>query len=169
MPLSQTERIRQTFEQAALTHEAALGLKPEDWAQYREINTAHDKAVLQEKRDFRCEYKMRVNAARKGLIDKAGRKERNFVHRMFGRDGFDKATIDHQARVLVRQDHERRLERLEIEKDTAIAGVLTRAEKKRDLADKLKGEFERTTDRREGKERRQPKPKAQSKPRRRSR
>ena len=154
MTFSYAAEIRKAFDEASLRHEAARGLSGDDWNRYREILGEHAKAKRQELRTYETEYPLRFAAARKRLIDKAGAKDRNFVHRWFGRDGFDAGTINRRAHLLVQADQARRIGQLEQERDSALEGLMRRAEKNRELGEGLRQDFHRATDRRSDPDRR---------------
>jgi hypothetical protein len=154
MALSLSEEIRETFRKAALQREAAHGLSGDDWARYRDIQSDHDRRRSQEQRDYQREYDTRVETMRSRLIDQAGTADRTFAPRFLGRDGFDKDAIERQAHRNVRDDHDRALARLEAEKEARLALLMGAAQKRRDLADRLRNDFAEATDRRSGDERR---------------
>lgn len=152
--MSLTKQIKDTFGRAALQREAALGLKGDDWARYGEIQKAHDEIRDREHAAYSSEYDTRVEAARKRLVDEAASKRRAFLPRFLGKDGFDKVEITRLAHRVVRQDHERTLEGLDLARQAEAGTLLMEVGRRSGLAEKLKSDFSTATDRRSGADRR---------------
>lgn len=147
-------QIRETFRKAALQRAAAQGLRGDDWARYREIESAYEQKAAQEQTTYRDEYEVRVETTRRKLVDHAAAKGRPFLPRFLGVDRFNKADIDRQAHRIVQLDHEMTLNRLEEARQSDIEALLTAAEDRGTLARKVQRDFASATDRRSGPDRR---------------
>jgi len=153
---SETQReITRTFELAALKREAAMNLSGDEWARYQKIRETFEGQRRFEDRNHELEYQTRFEIARKRRIDQAGTKDRKFVHRWFGNDGFDRAAIDRQAHRDVRDAHHRVIAALEKQEISEIDALLERCTHRQELREKPRNDFDRATDRRTGEERRQ--------------
>ena len=146
--------LRRAFEMASLKREAKLILTPGEWQTYRKIEDVHNAQRQLEDRRYRSEYETRVETARKRLINSAAAKGRNFTHRWFGADRFDKDAIDRQARRTVQDGHHRRLAAIDKMQAQDIRRLLQRCEKSRELSEGFTRDFSFATDRRTGPERR---------------
>lgn len=155
MAESLIHEIRETFRKASLQAEAARGLKGDDWKAYRTIYAQSGERQGAAEQAYRDTYDLRVEAARRWLIDQAGdRKGPSLLLRWFSRDGFDRAEIERQAHRMVRDDHQRTLARIEADRDSRIDTLLHEAERRKDMSEQLKQDFGKAADRRSGIERR---------------
>lgn len=155
MTSSITKQLENVFENAALNHVAKKLLKSNEWKQYDAITKQFDKRRKLERKDFRDQYHVRLRRTEKYLIDKAASKKRDFKHRWFGQDNFSRASIKTQADKLIRQQHRATLLALDEQEREQKDSLLARCDKRNLLRDKLKQDFARATDRRQGVERRQ--------------
>lgn len=151
-----TDDLKKVFDLAGLQREAAKKLKPEEWAAYREINEGFDAKVRFENRQYELGYQKRVASVRKKLIDKAGSKPRDFVHKWFGRDGFSRDAIDRQAQVTVRNAHQSKIDGLNDQRFEELNRFVEGTERRKAQRDKPRRDFQRATDRRVGPDRRGP-------------
>lgn len=146
--------IRALFAKAALQHEAALGLQPDDWARYRDIRSESEQLRRIETQRYEREYDTRVEAARKALIDRAGGRTRGLVPRLLGVDRFDRSVIERRAHRLVQGDFQRTLDRLEAAEDQLINDLLASAQNRAPSVKRLTEGFAEAADRRSGLDRR---------------
>lgn len=153
-PINLSKQIRQAYKLASLRHEAAKMLRGNDQVAYSKVVMAFAEQRKLEIQSFHNEYRTRVEVERKRLIDQAGEKNRNFQHRWFGSDRFDKAAITRQAQRNVRHHHESTLARLDKQETEVVDGMLERAGHREALREKPKHDFEKAVDRRQGKDRR---------------
>ena len=151
-----TQQLRQAFHLASLRNEAKRARTPENWRELGQVRDRYAKLYEQEDRTFRKEYSTRVEMARKRLIDKAASKPKDFKHRWFSNDQFDKAAILRQAQREVRAHHRIQMDGLEKQETRELEAVLARAGRMSDLRDKANASFERAANRRGGSERRVP-------------
>lgn len=155
-PINMTVQVRQAFKLASLRHEAAKNLRGEDQVAYSKVVMAYAEQRKSEIKEFRSDYRTRFEVERSRLIDKAGEKNKNFQHRWFGSDKFDRSAIDRQAHRNVRHDHEQRLARLDQQETEVVNGILERAGHRQAQREKPKKDFQKAVDRRQGQDRRRP-------------
>lgn len=148
--------LKKLFDLAGLQREASKNLKPDEWAAYRKINDGFDAKVGFENRQYELRYESRVAEMRKKLIDKAGSKPRDFTHKWFGRDGFNREAIDRQAQIAVRTAHQGTIDGLNDQRFEALNRFVENTEYRKTLRDKPRRDFQRATDRRVGPDRRGP-------------
>ncbi|MDD9911202.1 MAG: hypothetical protein OXR62_16160 [Ahrensia sp.] len=149
-----TQQLKQTYGKAALEREAARNLNGDEWKQFQQIKRKYADLIKFENRAYELEYKTRVEVVRKRLINKAGEKNRDFKHRWFGSDRFDKSDITRQAERQVRDEHRVLLDHLEKKEMAEIDGLLDQAGHRQKQREKPKNDFARAADRRDGQERR---------------
>ncbi len=154
MSFSISNELKQTFELATLKRQAMHGLSAQDWKAFQKITERFDGKRRFEARDYKLEYKSRVEQATRKLIDKVGGKSKDFKHRFFGRDNFDKSAIQRQAHRQVRFEYELRLSGLQFQELEEKRALLERGNPTRELKHSAKQQFESATDRRDGTERR---------------
>ena len=165
MGIDISEELKRTFDLAALRREAAKTLTATEWKELQNIKKTHDDTRRFENRQYEMEYRTRVEVARKRLINQAGAKSKDFKHRWFGQDRFDKAAIHRQAQRNVRNQHHQLMAGIDQQESRAIRQLLDHCEKRTQLRDKPKKDFNQAADRRLSPDRRQ----AQSRPRGRNR
>ena len=119
------------------------------------IARKHDDLREVEQRNFHFEYDTRVEVASKRLINKAGAKNKDFKHKLFGSDNFDKSAIDRQAKRHVHAEHHNLLGHLEARKLIDLESLMDRSEHREALREKSISEFTRASERRQSQERRQ--------------
>ncbi len=100
-----SDEIKRTFDLASLKHQAARDFNAQEWKAYRKITQKFYELRRFEQRTYEIEYKTRFEVARKRLINRAGAKSKDFKHRWFGNDQFDKSVINRQAERNVRNSH----------------------------------------------------------------
>lgn len=149
-----SSKVRLTFMEASLQREAAMGLRADDWARYREVKEQHDRRLTQESDSYRKEYDERVAVAKRGLIEQAAAKRRPFVPRFLGHDRFDRGEIDRLAHRAVRLQHQTNLEGLEASRQDQIRELLAGAKDRQELGQEMRQQFTRATNRRSGEDRR---------------
>lgn len=155
MSESLIHEIRDSFRKASLQAEAARGLKGDDWKTYRTIYAESVERQGAAEQAYRDTYDLRVEAARRWLIDQAGeRKGPSLILSWFGRDGFDRAEIERQAHHMVQDNHQGTLARIEANRDRRIDTLLHQAERRKDMSEQVKQDFGRAADRRSGMDRR---------------
>lgn len=152
--MSLSSKIRLVFMEASLQRDAAMGLRADDWARYREIKEQYDRRLAQENDRFQKEYGERVAVAKRGLIEQAAEKRRPFVPRFLGHDRFDRGEIDRLAHRAVRLQHQTNLEGLEGSRQEQLHKLLSKAADRQELAQAARRDFVRATNRRSGEERR---------------
>ncbi len=145
MSLALTQEIKHAFDLAALRYEASKLLISKDWQEFQKIKNSYATERQLAEDNYVREYDRRVEVARKKLIAKAGQKNRDFKHRLFGTDKFDKATITRQAHAQVRYVHHALLLELETKEKEAVRTLLARCEVRQNTrATKNDDESERT-------------------------
>lgn len=149
-----SSKVRLTFMEASLQREAAMGLRADDWARYREVKEQHDRRLTQESDSYRKEYDERVAVAKRGLIEQAAAKRRPFLPRFLGHDRFDRGEIDRLAHRAVRLQHQTNLEGLEASRQDQIRELLAGAKDRQELGQEMRQQFTRATNRRSGEDRR---------------
>jgi hypothetical protein len=147
--------IKTTFGLAALEKEAAQNMTPAEWSEYRKINEAFDGEKRFASRQYELTYKDRVAEVRKRLIDEAGSKKKDFVHRLFGQDRFNKEAIDRRAQIEVRNDQQNLIDGLDDQRFEALGQLVENASYRKEAREKPRKDFTRATDRRAGRDRRQ--------------
>ncbi len=131
-----------------------MGLRADDWARYREIAEQHERRLSQESDRYRKKYDERVAVAKRGLIEQAAAKRRPFVPRFLGQDRFDRGEIDRLAHRAVRMQHQTNLEGLEALRQEQVYELLAGAKDRQELAQAVRQDFTRATNRRSGADRR---------------
>lgn len=152
--MSLSSKIILVFMEASLQREAAMGLRADDWARYREIKEHHERRLAQANDSYLREYDERVAASRRGLIEEAAAKRRPFVPKFLGYDRFDRGEIDRLAHSAVRLQHQTNLEGLEAQNQEEIRELLAGAKDRHELAQRTRQDFAQATDRRSGGDRR---------------
>jgi len=128
---------------ASLKHLASKNLNRQERKAYSKITEKYDGLRSFEQRAHETEYDTRVEVARKRIINQAGAKNRDFKHRWFGNDQFDKSATLRQAHRNVRGQHHQLMGGID-----KIAKLLEACEKRTRLRDKPKHDFENAIDRR---------------------
>ena len=143
------------FEKMSWRNAMEAGFRDDDWKAVKDINQRHEASRRETERVYRLEYAMRVEAARKMLIDEAGSKPRDFVPRWLGgRDRFNAGVIERQAHRVVRAEHHRDLVRIDRQEDRELDAVYQSVDRRREAAAEARDSFERATDRRMTQDRR---------------
>lgn len=167
MTFSISEELKRTFDLAGLHNKAFKTLNVGEWNTYNKIAKKFDEQRHIEEQAFKAEYKTRFEVARKRLINKAGEKPKDFKHRWFGSDQFDKSAVNRQADRNVRAQHHQLMAGFDQKEAGEIRKLLDRSDHRQQMQGKPTEDFEKTTDRR-GKDG-LPNDRRQSKPRQRSR
>ncbi len=149
------KELKNLYTMATLHREAAKTFSGDEWKEFQQIrkNTADTKQF--EQRAYEFEYKTRVGIARTRLINKAGEKNKDFKHRWFGTDGFDKAAIDRQAQKVVRGEHQKLMTHIDGQEVKEIESLVDRSSHRKCMREKPKRDFTKAADRRHNQERRQ--------------
>ena len=155
MALSLAEQVKQTFNLIALRSEAKARLTGRQWEKRGALVDRCEKAQLKAEELFYKRYPVRVAAAQKKLIDKAGAKTLEHRPRFSQEDRFDKAETLDQAQSQVKDAHERRLGRINDCEQRGLSILLSSAERANQLQGKSVQAFDKVADRRRGGERRQ--------------
>lgn len=143
-----SDEIKRTFDLASLKHQAAKDFTSQEWKAYRKIAEKFDDLRRFEQRNYEMEYKTRVEVARKRLINKAGSKSKDFKHRWFGQDQFDKSAVHRQAVRNVRNSHHQLMAGIDKQEARETTQLLESSEKRTMQREKPKQEFANATDRR---------------------
>lgn len=154
MSLDIAKELKRTFDLASLRREAKHNLSGDDWRDYQAIKNSFDEKRQHEKRGFERSYTTNVETEARRLIDQVGAKAKQFKHRWFGDDGFDKAAITRQAHRNVRHRFDQKLATLDDQEHQAIEKLLERASPSRKDQRSLKPGFLQAADRRRGVDRR---------------
>lgn len=154
MESSISKELKSVFDLASLRHETKMLRNPADIQRSNEIKARYKKLNELEENRYQKDYNHRVNKVTKKLIDAAGKKNRNFTHRWFGIDQFDKSAIQRQAHRIVQHEHHQRMSRNAKNEKSELKSLMTDVEEREHLSQDTKQEFERVTDRRSGQERR---------------
>ena len=156
---STTENVKHVFELATLRKQAQNLTRPADLEKMHEITRRYEREGNRQEKLYRQDYDARVNKALQVRIDKAGAKDLNIKHRLFGSDNFDKAALTRAAHRDVQHDHARRMAHLQRSETKELDTLVTTAEQRQSLKSEAreapKESFARATTRRKGMERRQ--------------
>lgn len=139
-----SHELRQFFQLAALRKEARSLRTASDWEKANEITSRYQKEQEKLTKQYFSEYDTRVEKVIQGLIDKAGSKEKNFVHRIFGTDHFDKSATIRQAHRIVQDDHQRRLSALAGRESSELEALTQQAAQRDQLRGEVSAEFRRS-------------------------
>lgn len=104
--------LNATFHEAVLKRAAQTLNRPEDWARHQEITNKHMKEREEMQARFEQEYGLRVQKARKQLINEAASPTHEHPTPI-GRDRFSRDVIDTKAQTRVREEHKADLARSE--------------------------------------------------------
>ena len=148
MSFNISDEIKRTFDTASLKHQAAKDFTSQEWKEYRKIGQNYDDLRRFEQRTFEIEYKTRFEVARKRLINQKGAKAKDFKHRIFGSDQFDKSAINAQAERNVRNSHFQLMASIDKNEARETTQLLDTCKKRTELREKPKREFAKAADRR---------------------
>jgi len=162
MTFNINEELKRTFGLASLRREAAKFLNAKEWKEYQKITNRFAGQKRFEQRAYEIEYDTRVEIVRKRLINKAGAKTKEFKHRWFGNDRFDKSAIGRQAHKQVKSQHMKLLAHLENQEFKEVESLMDACQHRRQQREKPKQDFKQATDRRKNIERRQSTPRQRS-------
>ncbi len=147
-----TEDLKRTFDLASLRQRAKSLTRPVDLEKMSEITKRYSRESSKQDKLYRHTYKTRVEKALQARINKAGAKSLTLKHRLFGSDNFDNVALTRQAHRDVQHDHSRRMSQLAARETQELNVVVSTAEqrdaKKQHLNEKVRGDFQRATDRR---------------------
>lgn len=146
--------LKKTFGLKAARHEAAQKLNNEEWKHYEQIKKLIDGVRQYEERQYKLEYKTRVETVAKRLINEAGSKTRAFKPPWARHDKFDKSAIILQARRVVHDQHDKVMSFLDRQETQKIDELVQRSEHNVQKREKPKLDFQKAVDRRSGLERR---------------
>ena len=142
------DEIKRTFDLASLKHACAKDFSAQEWKEYQKIRQKFDDLRRFEQRTFELEYKTRFEVARKRLINRAGSRAKDFKHRWFGGDQFDKSAINRQAERNVRNSHAQLMAGIDKQEARETEQLLENCKKRTDLREKPKRDFSNAADRR---------------------
>ncbi len=148
MSFNISDEIKRTFDLASLKHQAAKDFTSQEWKAYRKIGQKYDDMRRYEQRTYEIEYKTRFEVARKRLVNKAGSKSKDFKHRWFGGDQFDKSAINRQAQRNVRNSHYQLMAGIDKQEARETGQLLDTCKKQTELREKPKRDFSNASDRR---------------------
>ncbi len=148
MSFNISDEIKRTFDLASLKHQAAKDFTSQEWKAYRKITLKFDDMRRFEQRTYEIEYKTRFEVARKRLVNKAGSKSKDFKHRWFGQDQFDKSAINRQAERNVRNSHYQLMAGIDKQEARETGQLLDTCKKQLELREKPKRDFSNASDRR---------------------
>lgn len=148
MTFSISEELKRTFDLAGLHNKAFKTLNAGEWNTYNKIAKKFDEQRRVEEQAFKAEYKTRFEVARKRLINKAGEKPKDFKHRWFGSDQFDKSAVNRQADRNVRTQHHQLMAGFDQKEAGEIKQLLDGSEHRQQAREKPLKDFENVTDRR---------------------
>ena len=141
-----TQSLKTTFDLASLRHEANHLRRPEDWEKSRAIRDQFEQERKTQEKKYFESYEMRVDSVIKKLMDRGAAVSKEYKHRWFGNDAFDRKMLTTQAHRLVQQDHQRRLMMIN-DREAGELGALILQVKQRDaLQEKPTQEFNRASD-----------------------
>lgn len=149
MSINISEELRRTFDLASLRQEASKDLTAAQWKEFRQIKQTYDERRRFEDRQFKAEYPTRVEIARKRLINQAGEKKKDFKHRWFGQDRFDRSAINRQAHRNVRAQHVQLISGIDRQETRDLHAFFNRCRQHHEQREKPKQEFNRAADRRQ--------------------
>jgi len=156
MTSSISDDLKKTFGLKAARHEAAQKLNKEEWKSYEQVKKLIDGVRTYEERQYKLEYKTRVETVAKRLINEAGAKTRNFTPPWTRRDKFDKSAIILQARRVVHDQNDKVMSFLDQQETQQIEELVQRSEHNTQQREKPKLDFQKATNRRSGLDRRTP-------------
>ncbi len=102
-----TDRLRQTFDLAALRHEAQQNLTGEDWEQLQKIKAQHGQDRAAVERHYEEHRPELVADERRQIINESTGIDRSFMPPWSSTDKFEKTEIDRRAHQRV-DAHERK-------------------------------------------------------------
>lgn len=153
MASSITDDLKRTFGVAALRKVARKILAANEWKELQLIKKTYSDRRQYEQRAHELEYHTRVEVVRKRLINQAGEKNKDFKHRWFSNDRFDKSAITRQAHRQVRNQHFQLLGRLETLEIKDVEALMDRSAHRLRLRENPKQDFSKAVDRRHGERR----------------
>ncbi len=152
MEINFSKELKQTFNLATLRKKTKGLRSPNDWEKGNKIMNQYERETKKQTKAYYAEYDNRVSNVVKQLIDKAGAKNRDFKHRWFGNDNFDKEKLTRQAHKVVQHDHHRRMTRLEENEAIDLGKLVETIEQRDKLREKPRKDFEKAADRRKTQE-----------------
>lgn len=148
MKLNLSKELKHTFDLVALRNKTKGLRTPNDWDKGNNITKRYRRETNKQTQAYYAEYDTRVSNVVKKLIDKAGAKQRDFKHRFFGADNFDKDVLIRKAHKVVQHDHHRRIAQLEKNEAQELGELIEQIEQRDRLLEKPGRDFERASDRR---------------------
>lgn len=141
------DEIKRTFNLASLRHQIAKDFTSQEWKEYQKIREKYDDLRRFHQSEFEQEFKTRFEVARKKLIDQAGARNRDFKHRWFGRDQFDKTAINRQAERNVLGSHAQVMADIDNQEARETKQLLDGCKKRTHLREKSRRDFESSASR----------------------
>lgn len=148
MALTTAERVRQTFNLIALRREAGARLTGRQWEKRGELVGRCEK-VRQKAEELNFKrYEVRVEIARKKLIDEAGSKTKEHKPHFAQDDRFSKDATLRLAQQDVRQAHERRIAQINRYEERGLSNLMAEAKRENQLQGKAERAFNPQAERR---------------------
>lgn len=135
--------LKQTFDLASLRIEAKSLRTPIDWEKGREIHERYQGLRENQEKKYYDQYEARVERVMKNLIDRAGAVAKDFKHRLFSQDPFNRKMLTKQAHRLVQQDHQRRILQIDSSETKELDELIAQVKQRDALKDKSINEFAR--------------------------
>jgi len=150
-----SDDVKNAFGLKASRKEAAQKLNKNEFKTYEQIKKTIDGVRQTEEHKYKDEYKLRVNAATKRLIDKAGAKTKAFTPPWARNDRFNQTAIIRQAQREVEDHHHKVMTVLDQQETQQIDRLIERSQYRTQQREKPMRDFKKAVDRRKGPERRQ--------------
>lgn len=148
MALTTAERVKQTFNLIALRREAGARLTGRQWEKRGElVGRCEEARQKAEELNFK-RYEVRVEIARKKLIDEAGSKTKEHKPHFAQDDRFGKDATLRLAQQDVRQAHERRIAQINQYEERSLSNLMAEAKHENQLQGKAERAFDKVADRR---------------------
>lgn len=155
---SLSQEVRELFEPRSELHklrvQAAKLLNADEWKSLKKASEGFETERRAVKRSYEKEFEGRVAKVSQKLINEAGSVRRQLTPRGLGGDGFNRERIRTQAKLEVRAAYESELDKIDKRETEATRLCLDKALRRGQLREKLIGDFQTATDRREGQDRR---------------
>jgi len=154
MDLPLRDALRTAFARATLRREAEMIREPRFWQALTRLQERCNAARGRENDLFAARHAERVAATRRRLIDEAGRKDVDLKPRFAGIDRLSPEATLRDARRLVRDAHQRRLDRIDDFEHRTLDRLVRRAQEAEMVREHACAAFLRAADRRTGPQRR---------------
>lgn len=149
MTFTISQRVKQIFNPEALRDEAKARLTGRQWEQRKALVDRCDKARNKAEELNSKRYLVRVEVARKKLIDEAGSKTKELKPLWAPNDRFNKEETLRLAQHMVKQEHERRIAQINQYETRGLTNLLATAKRENQLQGKAERPFKQVADRRQ--------------------